>query len=70
MGNSPEKLRKKLRQLSDVNLLTVLSSTYIHRAILVYPFLGYTDNRPNFIPEIGEVDHVIEVPLLTLTNQI
>ena len=55
---------------SDVNLLTVLSSTYIPPSnFLVYPFLGYTDNRPNFIPEIGEVDHVIEVPLSDLLTE-
>ena len=55
---------------SDVNLITVLSSTYIPPSnFLVYPFLGYTNNRPNFIPEIGEVDHIIEVPLSDLLTE-
>ena len=55
---------------SDVNLITVLSSTYIPPSnFLVYPFLGYTNKRPNFIPEIGEVDHIIEVPLSDLLTE-
>lgn len=55
---------------SDVNLITVLSSTYIPPSnFLVYPFLGYTNKRPNFIPEIGEVDHIIEVPLSELLTE-
>lgn len=54
----------------DVNLLTMLSSTYIPPSnFLVYPFLGYTNKRPNFIPEIGEVDHIIEVPLSELLTE-
>lgn len=55
---------------SDVNLITVLSSTYIPPSnFLVYPFLGYINKRPNFIPEIGEVDHIIEVPLSDLLTE-
>ena len=52
---------------SKVELLTPLSSTYIPPSnFFVYPYLAMTHQRPEFIPETGEVDHVIEVPLSDL----
>ena len=36
---------------------------------MVYPFLAYTDARPDFVPEEGEVEHVIEVPLALLLDE-
>lgn len=54
----------------DIQLLTTLSSTYIPPSnFYVYPFLAYTHQRPEFVPEKGEVDHVIEVPLVDLLGE-
>lgn len=54
---------------NHVTLLTKLSSTYIPPSnFYVYPFLAYTPLRPVFIPEEGEVDHIIEIPLADLLS--
>ena len=60
VGVNPAKVRK----------LTTLSSTYIPPSnFMVYPFLAYTDTRPNFVPEEEEVEHIIEVPLALLLDE-
>lgn len=54
---------------SAVKRITALSSTYIPPSnFCVYPFLAYAKERPNFIPEQGEVDHVIELSLTDLLS--
>lgn len=52
---------------AEVQLVTALSSTYIPPSnFYVYPYLAYTNQRPDFVAEEGEVDHVIEVALTDL----
>ncbi|MEN8768462.1 MAG: CoA pyrophosphatase [Candidatus Arcticimaribacter sp.] len=52
---------------ATIQFITDLSTTYIPPSnFYVYPFIAYTDKRPDFIAEEGEVDHVIEVPLADL----
>jgi len=52
---------------AEVKLVTALSSTYIPPSnFYVCPYLAYTNQRPDFVAEEGEVDHVIEVPLSDL----
>ena len=48
----------------DVEVLGQLSELYIPVSnFLVYPFVGYLNNIPTFIPQPSEVQHVIEVPI-------
>ena len=55
---------------SKVTLLKQLSSTYIPPSnFYVYPYMAYVESRPNFIPEKGEVEKVIEVPLNDLLKE-
>jgi len=55
---------------SKVTLLKQLSSTYIPPSnFYVYPYMAYVESRPNFIPEKGEVEQVIEVPLNDLLKE-
>lgn len=55
---------------ASVELLTNLSTTYIPPSnFFVYPYLAVTRQRPNFSAEIGEVDHIIEVPLQALLGE-
>ena len=55
---------------AEVQLITALSSTYIPPSnFYVYPYLAYTNQRPDFVAEEGEVDHVIEVPLTDLLGE-
>ena len=55
---------------NKVQLLTTLSSTYIPPSnFYVYPYLAFTPQRPNFVPEEGEVDHIIEVALADLLGE-
>lgn len=60
VGVNPEK----------VQLITTLSSIYIPPSnFYVYPYLAYTNQCPDFVAEEGEVDHVIEVPLVDLFKE-
>ena len=55
---------------AEIKLITTLSSTYIPPSnFYVYPYLAYTNQRPDFVAEEGEVDHVIEVPLSDLLGE-
>ncbi len=55
---------------TTVQFITSLSSTYIPPSnFYVYPFLAFTAQQPNFRPEEGEVDHIIEVPLTELLGE-
>ena len=60
VGVNPEK----------VQLITTLSSIYIPPSnFYVYPYLAYTNQCPDFVAEEGEVNHVIEVPLVDLLKE-
>ena len=55
---------------AEIKLITTLSSTYIPPSnFYVYPYLAYTNQRPDFVADEGEVDHVIEVPLSELLGE-
>lgn len=55
---------------AEIKLITTLSSTYIPPSnFYVYPYLAYTNQRPDFVADEGEVDHVIEVPLSDLLGE-
>lgn len=55
---------------NKVQLITTLSSTYIPPSnFYVYPYLAYINQRPDFVAEEGEVDHVLEVPLADLLEE-
>lgn len=48
----------------DIRILTPLTQLYVGASnFLVHPYLGYIDYRPEFIPQLSEVDDIIEVPL-------
>ena len=50
--------------IHDVNILGQLSDLHISVSnFLVYPFLGVTHQRPNFIPQPTEVHAIVETPL-------
>jgi 8-oxo-dGTP pyrophosphatase MutT (NUDIX family) len=47
----------------DIKVLGALTELYIPVSnFLVYPFVGFMDYRPEFVPQIGEVQSIIEVP--------
>lgn len=52
-----------------VELLGPMTSLYIPVSnYLVYPFVGYLEERPNFIPDAEEVEEIIEIPLAELLD--
>ncbi|WCL80683.1 CoA pyrophosphatase [Saprospira sp. CCB-QB6] len=52
-----------------VELLGEMTSLYIPVSnYLVYPFVGYLEERPNFIPDAEEVEEIIEIPLAELLD--
>jgi 8-oxo-dGTP pyrophosphatase MutT (NUDIX family) len=49
---------------SSIGIIGELSSIYIQASnFLVYPFVGFTSNEPEFIIDENEVEYVIEFPL-------
>ncbi len=51
----------------DVKLLGQISDLFIPASnFLVSPIIGYSERKPEFIPEIKEVDRIIETPLKQL----
>jgi 8-oxo-dGTP pyrophosphatase MutT (NUDIX family) len=51
----------------DVKLLGQISDLFVQASnFLVSPVIGYSERKPEFIPEIKEVDRIIETPLKQL----
>ena len=51
----------------DIQLLGQISNVYIPPSdFFVYPYVGYTPNRPNWLPDDAEVGEVLEVSLYHL----
>lgn len=49
---------------TEINLFGQLSNVYIPPSnFFVFPFLGYALKRPDFIPDLNEVDFIIESPV-------
>lgn len=54
---------------AEVRILGALTPLYIPVSnFIVHPFVGYAGERPAFIPNPGEVDHIIELPLKELLH--
>ena len=52
-----------------VQVLGALTELYIPVSnFLVYPFVGYLEQEPVFIPQLSEVKNVLEVPIVHLQN--
>lgn len=56
-------------QSKDVNIIGTLSDMYIPISnFMVYPFIGYLDYEPTFVPQETEVKSVLEVPFSMLED--
>lgn len=56
-------------KIKDIEVLGELTSLYVFASnFLVYPYVGYIDYEPKYIPQIEEVAGVLEVPLSLLTD--
>ena len=54
---------------SKVKVLGALTNLYIPVSNFnVFPYVAYTEERPDFLPQEGEVEAVLEIPLSTLLN--
>ncbi len=53
----------------DVEVLGQISDLFVPASnFLVSPIIGYSERKPEFIPEIKEVDRIIETPLKQLLD--
>lgn len=55
---------------SKVKVIGELTNLYIPVSNFnVFPFVAYTEERPDFVPQQGEVEAVLEIPLSTLLDR-
>ncbi len=53
----------------DINIIGPITEVFVLASnFLVYPFVGYVNKRPKFIPDKREVEEIIEVPFKHLAN--
>jgi len=53
----------------EIEIISALTELYIPVSnFLVYPFVGYLNYEPVFIPQVSEVKSIIEVPISHLQN--
>jgi 8-oxo-dGTP pyrophosphatase MutT (NUDIX family) len=53
----------------SVHLLGALTDLYIPVSnFMVYPYVGYTEERPKFVPQASEVHAILEVPYRQLQD--
>lgn len=54
---------------TSINVLGELTPLYVFASnFLVYPFVGYLQGIPEYIPQVEEVAGVLELPLLSLVD--
>jgi 8-oxo-dGTP pyrophosphatase MutT (NUDIX family) len=54
---------------NEVKLLGAISDLFVPASnFLISPIIGYTDRKPAFVPEVKEVDRIIETPLKQLLD--
>jgi len=54
----------------DIEVLGELTSLYVFASnFLVYPYVGFLNYKPQYIPQVEEVAGVIEVPLTLLKDE-
>lgn len=55
----------------EIEIISPLTELYIPVSnFLVYPFVGYLDYEPVFIPQVSEVKSIVEVPISHLQNSV
>ena len=61
--------REELGVSGDIEILGILTELHIPVSnFLVTPFVGWMDDTPEFTPEAGEVQYIIETPLENLIS--
>ncbi len=54
---------------SDIEVIGELTSLYVFASdFMVYPFVGYMDYHPAYVPQVEEVAGIYEVPLRNLVD--
>lgn len=54
----------------DIEVIGELTSLYVFASnFLVYPYVGILKSEPRYIPQVSEVDEVVEIPLISLVDE-
>lgn len=58
-------------KLEDENILMPLSWLYVPPSnFVIYPFVAYVDETPNFVKEEAEVEEILEIKLIDFLNEL